>query len=192
MAPRGEVAAATKERLLGVAGQVLGRDGGAGLTLEAVAREAGITKGGILYHFGTKEALVAAMIDRLGADFERDLDGRISDRAGDASSGAFARAYVGATFEPGEPQSDDHLGVAGALLAAVAGAPELLDPLRARYAAWQRRVEADGIDPAAATVVRLAADGLVMAEMLGLAPPDPALRARVLETLRSMTRGDQS
>jgi len=163
-----------------------------GLTLDAVAREAGITKGGILYHFGTKEALVAAMIDRLGADFERDLEWRIQGGTGAEELGAFARAYAGATFEPGEPQPDDHLGVAGALLAAVAGSPELLDPLRERYAAWQRRVERDGIDPAAATVVRLAADGLVMAEMLGLAPPDPALRARVLETLRSMTRGDQS
>ena len=131
------------------------------------------------------------MIDRLGAGFERDLDGRLSEGTAETVPGAFARAYAGATFEPGEPQLDDHLGVAGALLAAVSGAPELLDPLRARYAAWQRRVEGDGIDPAAATVVRLAADGLVMAEMLGLAPPDPALWARVLETLQSMTRGDQ-
>jgi AcrR family transcriptional regulator len=34
-------------------------------TLEAVAKQAGVSKGGLLYHFPNKEALIAAMLERL-------------------------------------------------------------------------------------------------------------------------------
>ena len=65
---------------------------------------------------------------------------------------------------------------------------ELLAPLRARYAEWQQQIEHDGIDPAIATLVRLAADGLWFADMFGLAPPSAALRARMLDTLIALTQ----
>ncbi|MDP5227773.1 MULTISPECIES: TetR/AcrR family transcriptional regulator [Arthrobacter] len=35
-----------------------------GATLEAVAAKAGVSKGGLLYHFPNKEALIAALLDR--------------------------------------------------------------------------------------------------------------------------------
>ena len=38
--------------------------GVAKLTLEAVAKEAGVSKGGLLYHFSNKEALIEGMIVR--------------------------------------------------------------------------------------------------------------------------------
>ncbi len=34
-------------------------------TLDAVARQAGVSKGGLLYHFPNKESLIAAMLERL-------------------------------------------------------------------------------------------------------------------------------
>ncbi|MFF4615626.1 TetR/AcrR family transcriptional regulator [Nonomuraea jabiensis] len=44
-------------------------EGAEALTLEAVARRAGVSKGGLFYHFPTKQALVAAMVDRLTMAF---------------------------------------------------------------------------------------------------------------------------
>ena len=41
--------------------------------------------------------------------------------------------------------------------------------------AWQDRVTAEGGDPVDATVARLAADGLWLAELLGMGPPTGAL-----------------
>ncbi|NTW04124.1 MAG: TetR/AcrR family transcriptional regulator, partial [Oscillochloris sp.] len=38
---------------------------------------------------------------------------------------------------------------------------------------------ADGLDPALATLVRLAADGLWFADLMNFAPPDTALRAQI-------------
>jgi AcrR family transcriptional regulator len=64
----------TRERILFGAEEVVLRDGVAHLTLEAAANEAGISKGGILYHFGTRAALVAAMVERLSSRFDEDLE----------------------------------------------------------------------------------------------------------------------
>ena len=55
----------TRERILDALESVVAQDGPAGATLEAVAAKAGISKGGLLYHFGTKEALYRGLLDRL-------------------------------------------------------------------------------------------------------------------------------
>jgi AcrR family transcriptional regulator len=77
---------------------------------------------------------------------------------------------------------DDRLGAA---LIAAAARPDLVGPLRMAFDRWQARVEDDGIDPVRATVVRLAADGLWLSELFGLAAPSASLRAAVdLELVR--------
>jgi AcrR family transcriptional regulator len=58
---------ATLENALGVL-----RDGGA-VSLESAARAAGLSKPGLMYHFPTKEALIAAMIDHLIDGHEQQL-----------------------------------------------------------------------------------------------------------------------
>src|SRR5262245_38168897 len=50
--------------LLDAAEAVVARDGIARLTLDAVAAEVGMSKGGVLHHFPTKDALVEAMVVR--------------------------------------------------------------------------------------------------------------------------------
>ena len=42
---------------------VLARDGAGQLTLDAVAREAGISKGGLMHQFKTKEAVIRALLE---------------------------------------------------------------------------------------------------------------------------------
>ncbi len=42
---------------------IAGRDGFAAMSLDAVAAEAGVSKGGLLYHFGTKEELVHGTLE---------------------------------------------------------------------------------------------------------------------------------
>src|SRR6201994_548815 len=155
----------TKDRLLDAAGAVVSRDGPQALTLEAVAAEAGVSKGGLLYHYGTKKELIEALVDRWLADFQRDID---------SHAPGFVRGYVLAS-DPGA-QVPDEL----ALLAAFSADPSLLVKARERYAIWQDRVEREGSDPVDATVARLAADGLWLAELLGMAPPRGRLREQVL------------
>jgi AcrR family transcriptional regulator len=158
----------TSDRLLDAAAVVVKRDGAQALTLDAVAAEAGVSKGGLLYHFKSKRELVQAMIERWLTEFQRDMD---------AADRHFVRGYVKASAP-----AENELG----MLAAVVAEPALLASVRDQYAIWQDRVEREGRDPVDATVARLAADGLWLAELLGMAPPTGALREQVLERLAEL------
>ncbi|MGN9840653.1 TetR/AcrR family transcriptional regulator [Nonomuraea sp. H19] len=163
----------SKDRLLDAAAEVLLSEGAESLTLEAVARRAGVSKGGLFYHFPTKQALVAAMVERLTTAFDLAL-AQAGDRPGD-----YLRAYVEATIPERHTTATvpaDRVTVA--LLAGVLVDPAGLEPLRERYAAWQARLADDGVDPAAATAVRLAVDGWWVARLLGLGAPGPELHER--------------
>lgn len=180
----------TRTELLIAANQIVLREGVVGLTLEAVAAEAGVSKGGLLYHFPNKEALITGMLERLTDDFEAQINRNIRAETGiDPESGqplprgAWLRAYLRATFDPEDHQKD----ISAGLLAAGSVNPDLLEPMTACFQRWQDRAEADGLDTALATAIRLAADGLWFTELLDLAPLDGALRGRVLASLLRLT-----
>ncbi len=65
MSARQLTAARTRTRLLDAAAQTLRDQAMAGPTLAAVAKEAGVGKGGLLHHFPSKDALVKAVLRRL-------------------------------------------------------------------------------------------------------------------------------
>ncbi|MBC8078602.1 MAG: TetR family transcriptional regulator [Chloroflexales bacterium] len=175
----------TRAALLAAAFTVIKHDGLNALTLDAVAHTAGVSKGGLLYHFPSREALVTAMISSPIEEFERALVERLRAAGYDRTPGAWLRAYIEANMDVVEHGADQ----SAALLAAVATRPDMLDPIREHTVAWQRRLEDDGLDPTLATIIRLAVDGLFMAELLDLAPPDAAMRTRVVATLLDLTRG---
>ena len=160
--PRGD----TRAKLLDAAGAVIRRDGPQALTLDAVAAQAGVSKGGLLYHFKSKRELLDGLVDRWMDDFQRDID---------AESGNFARRYVAAN-------DGAHAEEVG-MLAALVADPQVLAAVRDRHETWQDRVANEGGDPVDATVARLAADGLWLADLLGTAPPRGQLRERVLARL---------
>jgi AcrR family transcriptional regulator len=175
----------TKARILDAAEEVVLRDGVARLTLDAAAAEAGLSKGGVLYHFPTRDALVAGMVAKIIEEFDRDINDRLGD---DEEPGRFLRAYIGATMEPGAPHPDRQDRLGAALIAAAAAQPELLAPLRQAADRWQREIEHDGLDPTTATVLRLACDGLWLCDLFGLAPPTASRRTEVGRALAQLAR----
>lgn len=52
------------EVILDAAGAVLRRGGARALTIDAVATEAGLSKGGVLHHYASKDALILALVGR--------------------------------------------------------------------------------------------------------------------------------
>jgi hypothetical protein len=75
------------------------------------------------------------------------------------------------------PDREDRLGAA--VIAAAAAEPALLEPLQVAADRWQSRLENDGLEPALATLLRLACDGLWLCDLFGLAPPSAALRTGI-------------
>lgn len=152
--PDGIVARMKREALLDAAESVLFERGTQALTLAAVAERAGVSKGGLLYHFGTKEALIKGLVDRLIREFD-DLIASYDD----GRPGSYTRAYIEATFcvlTDGEAASTRRRW---SVITAAAADPELMAPLREAMARWHRMDPGDP-DPLASTVVKLAAEGL--------------------------------
>ena len=52
-------------RILGAARAIAAREGAGKVTIEAVAKEAGLSKGGVLYNFPTKKALLSSLLDQM-------------------------------------------------------------------------------------------------------------------------------
>lgn len=164
-----------RQFLLDAACLIVAEKGAQALTLEAVAAAAGVSKGGLLYHFSTKRALVFGMVDRAIEAFESQLDRR--------SVAAFLQTYVQAATTAsvsGQQRS-------AAVVAAAALEPAALQRLDARMAAWAEFVVAEAADPDLALVVVMAADGIWYANTVRPTPADDAyaaVRARLLDLAR--------
>jgi AcrR family transcriptional regulator len=171
-----------RDRLLDAAEQVVAHEGVGNLTLEAVARQAKVSKGGLLYHFPSKSALVTAVVERIASRCEMRQEAAIDTDPNEP--GGFTRAYIAARAQPIEPHEQP---IKTALLAAVGTDPQYLEPMRRRFTEWQARIESDGIDPATATIVRLAIDGLCLGTLLGMSVPTGQFRQKVLDRLMAMT-----
>jgi AcrR family transcriptional regulator len=185
MAKQQEKTAQMRARLLDAAVAVLRERGVSGLTLDAVAQEAGVSKGGLLHHFSSKEALVGALLLNMMAEFERSVEAALAAEAQDPSApatGRLLRAYVRAGF--GEQPLFPALG---ALLAvSVLENPDLLALVQADAQGWQARLAADGIAPPRAHLIRQAADGAWFDQLIGAAPAEPADREALLAELLAL------
>lgn len=169
----------TRSRILTAARAIVDASGPAALTLEEVARRAGLSKGGLLYHFPGKDALVNGMIEEALSRFDADVEERAKEEA--AGPGQWLRAFVRLTFDA-RPEHNPGAGI----LAAAATNPELLKPVGRYFDRWQTRAAANGLPADVVGVVRLAADGLWFADMFNAAAPDGHLREQVLTALLSV------
>ncbi len=175
-----DISSAKRLLILDAASRVVLDKGASALTLESVAEQAGISKGGLLYHFPNKESLIAGMIERLIAEFDDSLERELSKNDGD-----WLAAYIRASFEV-NPERER---ISCALCAVIATNPSLLEPLQARFAEWQAKAASTSISPEIGTIVRLALDGMWLSDLLGFSPPTPEIRGKVLRTLLKLASG---
>lgn len=176
----------SKERILNAAESRLLAGGPAGLVIEAIAADAGISKGGLLYHFPSKEALVGGLLDRMLERFDRHQT-ELCD-SDNTRIGAWTRAYLSSTVTGDGKPADNSAQLMAGILATLGRDSAHLDSVREHFAAWHRRLETDGIDPTTATIVRLAADGLWLSALLGLGQLNPDLSPDVTRALRDLTQ----
>ena len=156
-----------RTRILDAAEAMVRGRGVSGLTLEAAAREAGVSKGGLLYHFASKEALLAAMLKRL-ADFVAE-DFVLAMERIPPGPGRAARAMLAWGLEVSEAEANERCDRAAAVfLAAFHHDPALLDPIRAVVAGLRNAVAVDGLPPGHGMAIMAAMDGLFMARIFGM------------------------
>jgi AcrR family transcriptional regulator len=113
-----------RERILDAAVRVADKRGVGHLSLDAVAKSAGISKGGLLYHFPSKNDLMRALVEHHVGMTEQAIS---AAEEASTSPNAVATALIRTYIEALECRAAPPTGV----LAAFAQNPELLDPVRA-------------------------------------------------------------
>ena len=171
----------TKRKLLEAAALVVKEKGASQLTLEAVAKQANVSKGGLLYHYPNKQALLKAMILHLDENFERAIAKQIEESEGKMT---WLEAYVAMSFDPQHSQIAESAG----MLVAIANDLSLLEPLAERYQVLQEQLEASNIDSDLANIIRLAADGLWFTELFQISPLTESKRSQVLAALLTLIK----
>lgn len=177
-----EEARQTRETVLKAAANIIAQQGIGAFTIEAVAQEAGLTKGGVLHHFPSKEALVNGLIDQVIEVFNLHLQNELESEPAE-QPGRWLRAYIRTVFYA----DYEDRNLIPALAAAVDANHQTLDRIRSNFAQSQHAATGDGIDPVQATIIRLAVDGLVFTRALHVDTLDRAISQEVYKALLQLT-----
>lgn len=141
----------TRERLLDAFEDILKEEGERAATLDAVAKRAGTSKGGLIYHFPSKEALVDGLCQRLSTLVSQDL---VVMRV--APEGA-ARYYVRTSVFAGSPLDSCLVAVARLQDAKY---PQAGHAMRQTGDDWLAVLAEQIGDPTTAMAIKLIGDGL--------------------------------
>lgn len=179
-----------RDRMLDAAEVVVARQGIANLTLDAVAAEAGMSKGGLLHHFPSKDDLVQALVTRCAESWRAKYMAAYA--LAPQGPGRMTRALIGYCLTDVKIWTAELRRSSAAVFAALAQNPALIQPMRAVYHDLHQRIADDDLPPGVGEVVVAATDGLWLDWVLGLVPVDQPLLDRVRRALEhAVARGER-
>lgn len=151
----------TRLRILDAATAIT-RDSGAGkLSLDAVAAKAGVSKGGLLYHFPSKNKLLRSLVEHHLREFEVSLAIREQEKR--ERPNGLLESYVELFVEDLKTHNPPPSG----FLLAIAENPDFLAPVRQHHRSMLDRLKHTA-DPAAALMIFLAIQGVRSMDLLNL------------------------
>ena len=164
-----------KDKLLDAAEAVVVRQGIGNLTLDAVAAEAGMSKGGLLHHFPSKDLLIEAMVQRSADNWRNCYMERYRNTP--EGPGRMSRALLSHCLSEG--WSEQVRQGSSAVFSALAQNPSLIQPMREAYNDLNQLIKKDGLPPGVGEMIAAAIDGLWLYWVLGLAKVEKELLDRV-------------
>lgn len=164
--------------ILDAAESIVLDEGGAHLTLDAVAERCGLSKGGLIYHFPTKEALLQGMIERFEVKLEAMRKEIRSHNGNGENSNELA---IDITMM--RDLSPDDYRLSAALLAVIANQPELMHPFRDQHYKrfWETLVPVNSFKRS--SVLLFAAMGLHFHELLHISIVSGDQRREIFDEL---------
>jgi len=168
--------------LLDVAAKLCAEVGISNPTLEAISQRAGVSKGGLLHHFPTKQALIVALIDKLLDDLSASVESYIAKDPDPA--GRFTRAYLLTCLENQKSPDGELWNTLGLMLATE---PEM----RARWLRWlseQIMRHGKSEETIECLIVRMAAEGVWFSAAVGIRSVQRKQQKEFVAVLDKMTR----
>lgn len=169
-----------KSAIVEAAMRVAEEQGLSAVTIDAVAEQAGITKGGLLYHFPSRTALLSGVYEQLAADWEKEMVSAAGKPASEATRAERLAAYV-------RVAARSMTRAELVFMADGAAHRDLFAPYAEVAARWTTPLPQPGVDDRypreelRMLTARMAADGLWSYEALTGEPIPQALRVQLLE-----------
>lgn len=164
----------TRQKVLAAAVEIAHENGAANLSLDAVAARAGVSKGGLLYHFPTKAALMKAVVGSFMEKFEGDLNESVGR----------GNSVLSAIVDITGSECSKPVPGAAALLAAIAEDPDFLRPVQEYERRILERLKASTDDNDEALIIYLALEGLRSMQLFDLDVLSSSDRERVIAAMR--------
>lgn len=169
-----------RENILDAAETLVAEQGAARLTFDALVTQTGISKGGLLYHFANKDALVSAMLQRLVERNHQRRENLLAELAGKP------HANLKSILLSAMSCQDESPALHSAILAAAANNPELLSPLREETRTLFAELDTSTLGADRARILLFAVHGARLFEQLGLCEQGSCDRERFADALMDM------
>lgn len=157
-----------RRALLDQAARITLEQGLSKVTFQSVADAVGVTKGGVMHHFTTKNALILEVFHDAMAKFEAEVNQAMAEDP--VHYGSFTRAYINATISLGE-KGQEELDSQATLYALMLGDSELRE-LWAKWANAQLKKHQATDNTETLCMVRLVADGIWLSDFSGISISD--------------------
>jgi AcrR family transcriptional regulator len=157
---------------------IIARDGPGRLTLDAIARESGLSKGDVMHQFRTKEGVLKALLERQMAHFEGFSAAYRAKARAESASPELATEIATVREAANTPNS-----AALALLAAMVESPDLMDLPHQNDLNTIAAIKAEAADPDLAMLRWAAARGLLLGALFGMFPIGKPERDRLFARL---------
>ncbi|WP_434109903.1 TetR/AcrR family transcriptional regulator [Paraburkholderia caffeinilytica] len=168
----------SRRRAIEAAFSILTRDGVGGLTFDSLARESGISKGGLLHQFRTKQGVLYALLEHQRQQFEQIARSYIAKEGASKAEPNLAAQIAIYRESVNQPHS-----VARAILAAIIESPTLLDDMKVADAGKMQALQDEAADLDLSLLRYFAASGLAFHSLLGLSPLADSTRNRLFDRL---------
>ncbi|MGU7773309.1 TetR/AcrR family transcriptional regulator [Burkholderia sp. MR1-5-21] len=168
----------SRKKAIDAALGILARDGVGGLTFDSLSRESGISKGGLLHQFRTKQGVLKALLEFQQQQFEQiGRDYLLNEGASKAEPTLSSQIaiYREAINQPNS--------VARAVLAAIIESPDLLEGRKVADADRLKALEKESNDIELSLLRYFAASGIAFNVLLGLTPLSDAMQDRLFARL---------
>ena len=173
----------SRQLIIQAALSVIARDGANKLTIDAIAKEAEISKGGVLHHFRTKQAVLVALLDNQRVHFGHFAREFLEGEGKYSSEPALAMQISVLREASKQPHS-----VALAILGAISEQPSLVEGVKRTDADHVAAIRNEAADPDLAILRWTAARGLLWTSLFNMCPLSEQERQRCFDLLLDESR----
>lgn len=168
----------TKAAVIAASLAIIARDGASRLTLDAIAKESGVSKGGLLHQFPNKRAVLAALLE-----YQAGYYTTFAEAFMETHGAAYAEPALAAQIAMFREIVKGPNSVAFAILAVAAQEPAFMSPVRLRDEETVALILKQAKNPGRSLSRLFSARGLALSSLLGTCPLTDAERDQMFDYL---------